>query len=110
MLVLTISYISLYTEDQDASCNKDDIPLTLRIRATVAAALGAAAARAKLLADQEDREVEHLLAIIIGTQVGQIFSLFLFILRGLGWSIPLNNYCILFYGVSMFVKKLAVSH
>ncbi|KAH7528191.1 hypothetical protein FEM48_Zijuj05G0046200 [Ziziphus jujuba var. spinosa] len=63
---------SSQSEDQDASCNKDDIPLTLRIRAAVATALGTAAARAKLLADQEDREVEHLLAIIIGTQMKKL--------------------------------------
>lgn len=57
------------TETQDTSLKKDDIPLTLRIRASIATALGAAASRAKLLADQEDREIENLVAIIIETQV-----------------------------------------
>ena len=68
-------YIFISTGDEDASFKKDDIPLTLRVRAAVATALGAAAARAKLLADQEDREIEHLLAIIIGTQVAHTFCL-----------------------------------
>ncbi|KAF3437549.1 hypothetical protein FNV43_RR20304 [Rhamnella rubrinervis] len=58
--------------DEDSCFKKDDIPLTLRVRAAVATALGAAAARAKFLADQEDREIEHLLAIIIGTQMKKL--------------------------------------
>lgn len=49
--------------------DKDDIPLILRVRAAIATALGAAAAHAKLLADQEEREMEYLLAIMIETQV-----------------------------------------
>ncbi|KAG6589367.1 SWI/SNF complex subunit SWI3A, partial [Cucurbita argyrosperma subsp. sororia] len=49
--------------------DKDDIPLILRIRAATATALGAAAAHAKLLADQEEREIEYLLAIMIETQM-----------------------------------------
>lgn len=48
---------------------KNNIPLTLRMRAATATALGAAAAHAKLLADQEDREIEHLVATIIEMQV-----------------------------------------
>ncbi|XP_016171119.1 SWI/SNF complex subunit SWI3A [Arachis ipaensis] len=51
---------------------KDGIPLTLRVRAAIATALGAAAARAKLLADQEDREVELLVATIIDAQVKKL--------------------------------------
>lgn len=51
---------------------KDDIPLTLRIRAAIGTALGATAARAKLLADQEDREIEHLVATIIEAQVEKL--------------------------------------
>jgi len=43
--------------------------LPLRVRAATATALGAAAARAKLLADQEVREIEHLVATIIEAQV-----------------------------------------
>ncbi|XP_050375830.1 SWI/SNF complex subunit SWI3A isoform X2 [Argentina anserina] len=57
---------------QDAFKKKDDIPPTLQIRAAIATGLGAAAARAKLLADQEDREIEHLLATIIGTQMKKL--------------------------------------
>ncbi|XP_050937437.1 SWI/SNF complex subunit SWI3A isoform X2 [Cucumis melo] len=49
--------------------DKDDIPLILRVRAAIATALGAAAAHAKLLADQEEREMEYLLAIMIETQM-----------------------------------------
>lgn len=41
----------------------------LKLRATVATALGAAAANAKLLADQEEREIEHLFAIMLEAQV-----------------------------------------
>ncbi|KAE8123841.1 hypothetical protein FH972_018763 [Carpinus fangiana] len=59
-------------ETQDTSLKKDDIPLTLRIRASIATALGAAASRAKLLADQEDREIENLVAIIIETQMKKL--------------------------------------
>ncbi|XP_062030149.1 SWI/SNF complex subunit SWI3A isoform X1 [Rosa rugosa] len=57
---------------QDAFIKKDDIPPTLQIRAAIATGLGAAAARAKLLADQEDREIEHLLGTIIGTQMEKL--------------------------------------
>lgn len=55
--------------------DKDDIPLILRIRAATATALGAAAAHAKLLADQEEREIEYLLAIMIETQVTILYEL-----------------------------------
>lgn len=47
----------------------NSIPLALRMRAAVATALGAAAAHAKLLADQEEREIEHLMTFIIEAQV-----------------------------------------
>ncbi|KAK7350717.1 hypothetical protein VNO77_09617 [Canavalia gladiata] len=56
----------------DDRCSKDDIPSTLRVRAAIATALGAAAARAKLLADQEDREIEHLVATIIEAQIEKL--------------------------------------
>ncbi|KDO64433.1 hypothetical protein CISIN_1g0086122mg, partial [Citrus sinensis] len=59
---------------QDASSEKNDVPLNLRIRTATATALGAAAANAKLLADQEDREIEHLVAIIIETQMKKLHS------------------------------------
>lgn len=52
---------------------KGVIPLPLRMRATSATALGAAAAHAKLLAIQEDREVERLVSTVINTQVTSIF-------------------------------------
>ncbi|CAK7336763.1 unnamed protein product [Dovyalis caffra] len=51
---------------------QNDIPLSLRLRAAVATALGAAAAHAKLLADQEDREVENLMATIVETQLKKL--------------------------------------
>lgn len=43
-----------------------------QIRVAVAKALGAAAARAKLLADQEDRELELLMSSIVEAQVAYI--------------------------------------
>ena len=52
---------------------RDSIPLALRMRAAVGTALGAAAAHARLLADQEEREIEHLMAFIIETQVNILF-------------------------------------
>ena len=45
------------------------IPAALRMRAATATALGAAAAHAKLLADQEDRVIEYQVATIIEMQV-----------------------------------------
>ncbi|KAJ6875854.1 hypothetical protein NC652_035280 [Populus alba x Populus x berolinensis] len=60
---------------EEASAWQNDIPLSLRLRAAVATTLGAAAAHAKLLADQEDREVENLMATIVETQVGQLVDL-----------------------------------
>lgn len=49
----------------------------LKLRATVATALGAAAANAKLLADQEEREIEHLFAIMLEAQVFDLTYFFL---------------------------------
>ena len=66
-----------YTEIQKTSSEKNAIPLPLQMRAAIATALGAAAANAKLLADQEHREIEHLVATIIETQV-TLSSLMLF--------------------------------
>ncbi|XP_047314638.1 SWI/SNF complex subunit SWI3A isoform X2 [Impatiens glandulifera] len=51
---------------------KDTIPYTLRIRAATATALGAAAAHAKLLADQEEREIENQMANIIEAQLKKL--------------------------------------
>ena len=42
----------------------------------MATALGAAAAHAKILADQEEREMEQLAAIIIDQQVGWLVGWF----------------------------------
>ncbi|KAK4782551.1 hypothetical protein SAY86_016653 [Trapa natans] len=53
--------------DQDLPACKPIIPL--QMRAATATTLGAAAAHAKLLADQEEREIEHLVATIIGAQM-----------------------------------------
>lgn len=58
--------------EMDHRCPKDGIPLTLRVRAATATALGAAAARSKLLADQEYREIEHLVATIIDAQIEKL--------------------------------------
>ncbi|KAF9622321.1 hypothetical protein IFM89_031124 [Coptis chinensis] len=51
---------------------KNPIALTLRIKTAIGTAFGAAAAHAKLLADQEDREIEHLVATVIETQLRKI--------------------------------------
>ncbi|KAK7316837.1 hypothetical protein RJT34_00586 [Clitoria ternatea] len=63
------SEMERFTQSDDP---KDGIPLTLRVRAAIATALGAAAARAKLLADQEDREIEHVVATIIEAQIEKL--------------------------------------
>ncbi|KAF8390681.1 hypothetical protein HHK36_025208 [Tetracentron sinense] len=60
------------SEMQKAPPEENAIPLTLQIRAAIATALGSTAAHAKLLADQEDREIEHLMANIIETQLRKI--------------------------------------
>ncbi|XP_031247709.1 SWI/SNF complex subunit SWI3A-like isoform X3 [Pistacia vera] len=57
---------------QETCTENNDIPLTLRIRAATATALGVAASNAKLLADQEDREIEHLVATMIETQLKKL--------------------------------------
>ncbi|KAG9136176.1 hypothetical protein Leryth_003790 [Lithospermum erythrorhizon] len=57
------------TESKSASPHKNVIPQTLRTRAATATALGAAAAHAKILADQEEREMEQLIATIIESQL-----------------------------------------
>ena len=60
-------------ELQEQTFRKNVVPLTLRMRAATATSLGAAAAHAKLLAAQEEREIEHLLASVLVTQVGFFF-------------------------------------
>ncbi|XP_058072351.1 SWI/SNF complex subunit SWI3A-like isoform X2 [Magnolia sinica] len=61
------------TETLEAAPQKKG-PSTLHIRAAIATAFGAAAAHSKLLADQEDREIEHLMATIIEAQLNKIQS------------------------------------
>ncbi|KAI3943614.1 hypothetical protein MKX01_039242 [Papaver californicum] len=57
------------SETQEATPEMNHVPIKLRIRAAMATALGTAAAHSKRLADQEDREIEHLVATIIETQL-----------------------------------------
>ncbi|KAG9445859.1 hypothetical protein H6P81_011987 [Aristolochia fimbriata] len=47
-------------------------PSTIQLRAAVATALGAAAAHSKLLADQEEREIEQLMATVIELQMRKL--------------------------------------
>ncbi|WOG89235.1 hypothetical protein DCAR_0208472 [Daucus carota subsp. sativus] len=59
------------TDIPDAS-SMNIIPAALRMRAATATALGAAAAHAKLLADQEDRVIEYQVAKIIEMQAKKL--------------------------------------
>ncbi|XP_062225933.1 SWI/SNF complex subunit SWI3A homolog [Phragmites australis] len=56
----------------DKKQEKKFIATAYQVRAAVATAIGVAAARAKILADQEEREMELLLASIIETQLRKI--------------------------------------
>ncbi|KAL2515055.1 SWI/SNF complex subunit SWI3A [Forsythia ovata] len=60
------------SETQGPSSHKDTIQINLRMRAATATALGAAAAHAKCLADQEEREMEHLMATMIEAQLKKL--------------------------------------
>lgn len=60
------------SEVDKVSTTRESIPLALRMRAAVATALGAAAAHARLLADQEEREIEHLMAFVVETQLKKL--------------------------------------
>nr|GMD78002.1 SWI/SNF complex subunit SWI3A [Ipomoea batatas] len=60
------------SDTQDKSSLKSTIPLTLQMRAATAAALGGAAAHAKLLADQEHREMEYLVSTLVDTQLKKL--------------------------------------
>ncbi|KAL6996916.1 hypothetical protein U1Q18_007041 [Sarracenia purpurea var. burkii] len=60
------------SESQGTSYKKNAIPLTFQMRVATATALGAAAAHARLLADQEDREMEYLVATIIESQLKKL--------------------------------------
>ncbi|OAO89250.1 hypothetical protein AXX17_ATUG02440 (mitochondrion) [Arabidopsis thaliana] len=57
-------------EQQEDKDGPQGLPVKLRMRASVATALGAAAAQAKILADQEEREMEQLAAPLIDQQFG----------------------------------------
>ncbi|CAH8353240.1 unnamed protein product [Eruca vesicaria subsp. sativa] len=59
---------------EDKEGTQEDLPVALRMRASVATALGAAAAHAKILADQEEREMEELAASIIDQQLKKMKS------------------------------------
>ncbi|KFK37502.1 hypothetical protein AALP_AA4G265700 [Arabis alpina] len=61
-------------EQQEDKDGPHDLPVGLRIRASVGSALGAAAAHAKILADQEEREMELLAATIIDQQLKKLQS------------------------------------
>ncbi|KAK4351115.1 hypothetical protein RND71_030428 [Anisodus tanguticus] len=60
------------SETEAAVSQRNTIPLTLRMRASTATAVGAAAAHAKLLADQEEREVELLVSTLVEAQVKKL--------------------------------------
>jgi len=53
-----------------------ELPSAVQARISVATALGVAAANAKLLADQEEREIEYLVASIIDNQVELLVLIF----------------------------------
>lgn len=62
------------TETGNTIPSKDPIPSVTQIRAGIATAIGAVAVNAKLLADQEEREIEHLVASIIENQLKKLQS------------------------------------
>ncbi|KAJ8471924.1 hypothetical protein OPV22_026267 [Ensete ventricosum] len=69
----------LKIEDQEMELHKQTVvseksssATAFQVRAAIATALGAVAARAKLLADQEEREIELLMASIIEVQLRKI--------------------------------------
>lgn len=63
---------SAISETEVDVSQRNTIPLTLRMRAATATAVGAAAAHAKLLADQEEREVEYLVSTLVEAQVKKL--------------------------------------
>ncbi|WCJ36302.1 SWI/SNF complex subunit SWI3A [Euphorbia peplus] len=60
------------TQSEIEETRKNEVPLTLRLRTAIATALGAAAAHAKSLADEEDQEIENLVGTIIETQLKKL--------------------------------------
>ncbi|EEF51740.1 SWI/SNF complex subunit SWI3A [Ricinus communis] len=63
---------STQLETEDTSLGQNDIPLTLRLRTAVATSLGAAAAHAKLLADEEDQKIEKLVTTVVEAQLKKL--------------------------------------
>ncbi|KAL0665578.1 hypothetical protein Bca4012_028282 [Brassica carinata] len=61
-------------EQEEEKEGLEDLPVGLRMRVSVATALGAAAAHAKILADQEEREMELLVASVIDQQLKKMKS------------------------------------
>ncbi|XP_010506803.1 PREDICTED: SWI/SNF complex subunit SWI3A [Camelina sativa] len=61
-------------EQKEEKDGAQGLPVALRIKASVATALGAAAAQAKILADQEEREMEDLAATVIDQQLKKVQS------------------------------------
>lgn len=57
-----------------AGAGGEELPCAVQARVSVATALGVAAANAKLLADGEEREIEHLVASIIDYQMKKLYS------------------------------------
>jgi SWI/SNF related-matrix-associated actin-dependent regulator of chromatin subfamily C len=58
----------------DASEATEELPSAAQARVSVATALGVAAANATLLADQEERVIEHLVASIIDNQMKKLYT------------------------------------
>jgi len=67
-------YISSATPSSDSSSPKIASPYIdpSEIKAAAAAAIGAAAARAKILADAEEREIQRLVAIVVEVQLRKL--------------------------------------
>ncbi|KAJ1696647.1 hypothetical protein LUZ63_005159 [Rhynchospora breviuscula] len=66
---------TILLQETETPCNESEEKFTTteyRIRASVATAIGATAARAKLLADHEEREIENLRATIIEAQMRKL--------------------------------------
>lgn len=61
------------TEDGDSLAGEKEMTTpTVEMRAATATALGSAAVRAKLLADQEDQDIENLFSTVVDTQMKKL--------------------------------------
>ncbi|KAH9329428.1 hypothetical protein KI387_001536, partial [Taxus chinensis] len=74
----TLNVIATAGTDEDLKgdfrSSAKSLPAThLQMRAAIATALGAAGAHAKLLADQEERDIEHLMSMIIENQLKKMY-------------------------------------